>query len=283
MRELIRLVLTLLVVTAVAAGLLAGANMFTAPAIAQRQEEDYRNALKEYFPRMDEFKSELLEQDSFDLVYDAPGELLGVMASSGFQGYDGLISYNLAVDKEGKILGMRIVEHTETKGVGDVIEKADFQKQFTGKSYLDPLQPGEDVDTVSGATKSTAPMIESIRRILAVIADKFLVIEEEEAFNITAVPDGTYRGSGEGLFGEIVVDVSVEGGRITVIEIVEHGETPTYLAEAAAIIPTQIIDGQTMDVDTKTGATESSAGIVEAVLAALTQALNPEGGESGEE
>ena len=283
MRELIRLVLTLLVVTAVAAGLLAGANMFTAPAIAQRQEEDYRNALKEYFPQMDEFKSELLEQDSFDLVYDAPGEFLGVMASAGVQGYDGLISYNLAVDKEGKILGLRIVEHTETKGVGDVIEKDDFQKQFTGKSYLDPLQPGEDVDTVSGATKSTAPMIESIRRILAVIADKFLVIEDEETFDINAVPDGTYRGSGEGLFGEIVVDVTVESGRITVIEIVEHGETPTYLAEAAAIIPTQIIDGQTMDVDTKTGATESSAGIVEAVLAALTRALNPEGGESGEE
>ena len=98
MRELIRLVLTLVIVTAVAAGLLAGANMLTAPAIAQRQEEDYRSALKEYFPDMDDFKSEVLEQDSFDLVYDASGELLGVMASAGVQGYDGVISYYLAGD-----------------------------------------------------------------------------------------------------------------------------------------------------------------------------------------
>ena len=118
MRDTIRLVLTLLIVTAVAAGLLAGANMLTAPAIAQRQEEDYRNALKEYFPRMENFKNEVLEQGSFDLVYDAAGELLGVMAPVGVQGYDSLISYNLAVDSAGKILGLRSVEHSENKGVG---------------------------------------------------------------------------------------------------------------------------------------------------------------------
>lgn len=283
MRDMIRLVLTLLIVTAVAAGLLAGANMLTAPAIAQRQEEDYRNALKEYFPRMEDFKSEVLEQDSFDLVYDAAGELLGVMASAGVQGYDSLISYNLAVDGTGKILGLRIVEHSETQGVGDVIEKPQFQDQFIGKSCADPLQAGEDVDTVSGATKSTAPMIESIRRVLSVIAENFLALEEEEHFDIAAVPDGTYRGSGEGKIGPIAVDVTVAGGKITVIEIVEHEETPTYLAEAAALIPLQIIDGQTLEIDTKTGATESSAGIVGAVTDALTRALNPEGGESSEE
>lgn len=283
MRELIRLVLTLLIVTALAAGLLAGANAITAPAIAQRQEDDYRSALKEYFPRMEDFESEVLEGDSFDLVYDAAGEFLGVMASTGVQGYDGLISYNLAVDSEGKILGMRIVEHSETSGVGDVIEKPEFQKQFLGKSFLDPLQPGDDVDTISGATKSTAPMIDSIRSVLAVIAGSYLTIEPEESFDIASVPDGVHRGRGEGLFGDIVVEVTLAGGKITAIEIVEHEETPTYLIEAAALVPPQIIDEQTLEVDTKTGATESSAGIIEAVLDALTRALNPEGGESGEE
>ncbi len=283
MRDLIRLVLTLLIVTALAAALLAGANALTAPVIAQRQEEDYRSALKEYFPGMEDFKNEVLEQDSFDLVYDAAGEFLGVMASTGVQGYDGLISYNLAVDSEGKILGIRIVEHTETKGVGDVIEKPEFHRQFLGKSFLDPLQPGEDVDTVSGATKSTAPMIDSIRTVLGIIADNYLTIEKEESLDIGSVPDGVYRGSGRGLFGDIVVEINLAGGRITAIEIVEHSETPTYLAEAASLVPPQIIDEQALEVDTKSGATGSCDGIVEAVLDALTRALNPEGGESGEE
>lgn len=284
LKNLLKIVLTLVVVTAVSAGLLAGANMLTAPAIARQQEEAYQAALKEYFPAIDDFRRETLEEDTFDLVYDAAGELLGVMASTAVQGYDGPISYNLAVDKEGKILAMRIVEHSETQGVGDVIEKPQFQEQFIGKSYLDPLQPGEDVDTISGATKSTAPMIDSIRRVLAAVAENFLHLEKEEPFDITAVPDGTYRGSGEGRSGEIVVEVTVAGGKITVIEIMEHADTPAYMADAAAIIPPQIIDQQTLDVDTKTGATESSEGLVEAVLDALTRALNPEeGGESDEE
>ncbi len=189
LKNLLKIVLTLVVVTAVSAGLLAGANMLTAPAIARQQEEAYQAALKEYFPAIDDFRRETLEEDTFDLVYDAAGELLGVMASTAVQGYDGPISYNLAVDKEGKILAMRIVEHSETQGVGDVIEKPQFQEQFIGKSYLDPLQPGEDVDTISGATKSTAPMIDSIRRVLAAVAENFLHLEKEEPFDITAVPD----------------------------------------------------------------------------------------------
>ncbi|MFY9386226.1 MAG: FMN-binding protein, partial [Dethiobacteria bacterium] len=125
-KRLLIIVLTLVVVTAVAAGLLAGANMLTAPAIARQQEEEYRAALKEYFPQVADFKTETLEEDAFDLVYDAAGELLGVMVTTAVQGYDGPISYNLAVDKEGKILAIRIVEHSETRGVGDVIEKPQF-------------------------------------------------------------------------------------------------------------------------------------------------------------
>lgn len=282
MRKPIRLVLTLVAVTVVAAGLLGGVNMITAPVIAERQEADYRNALEEYYPDMAEFNTELLGEDSFDLVYNAAGDLLGVMASAGVQGYDDLISYNLALDKEGTILGLRIVEHTETQGVGDVIEKPEFQNQFLGKSCLDPLQIGEDVDTVSGATISTSAMIDSLRRLLSVVADNFLNLKKEDTFNIAAVPDGTYRGSGKGLFDEIIVEVIVDGGKITAIEIVEHHEKPTYLAEAAASIPPQIIDGQTLAVDTKTGATESSAGIVSAVKDALTKALDLEDGEGGE-
>ena len=82
MPEFTRQVLTLVVVTVVAAGLLAGANMITAPVIAERQAEDYRSALEEYFPDMAEFKTEVLDEGSFDLVYNAGGELLGVMASA---------------------------------------------------------------------------------------------------------------------------------------------------------------------------------------------------------
>lgn len=284
MREMVRLVLTLVAVTVVAAALLAGVDLITAPVIAERQEEDYRSALEEYFPAMARYESKELEEDSFDLVYDKTGGLLGVMASSAVQGYDDQISYNLALDRDGLILGLRIVEHSETQGVGDVIEKPEFQSQFLGRHCRDPLQLGEDVDTISGATISTEAMILSLRRLLSAAAENFFDFAEEAPLDITALPDGVYRGSGEGFGGEIGVAVTVEGGKIIDLEIVEHNEKPTYLAEAVALIPPQIIEGQTLDVDTKTGATESSAAIVSAVREALLKALSEEedseGGES---
>ncbi|NLA11318.1 MAG: FMN-binding protein [Firmicutes bacterium] len=281
---MVRLVLTLVAVTVVAAALLAGVDLITAPVIAERQEEDYRSALEEYFPAMARYESKELEEDSFDLVYDKTGGLLGVMASSAVQGYDDQISYNLALDRDGLILGLRIVEHSETQGVGDVIEKPEFQSQFLGRHCRDPLQLGEDVDTISGATISTEAMILSLRRLLSAAAENFFDFAEEAPLDIAALPDGVYRGSGEGFGGEIGVAVTVEGGKIIDLEIVEHNEKPTYLAEAVALIPPQIIEGQTLDVDTKTGATESSAAIVSAVREALLKALSEEedseGGES---
>lgn len=282
MRDLTRLIVTLVAVTVAAAVLLGGVDLITAPAIAARQEEDYRNALEEYFPGMAEYSSESLDEETFDLVYDAGGELLGVMASAAAQGYDDLISYNLALDREGTILGLRIVEHSETQGVGDVIEKPIFQDQFLGKSCLDPLQIGEDVDTVSGATISTRAMIDSVRQLLTIAADSFLDLEKEEPIDITALPDGTYRGSGKGYAGKIRVEVTLKGGKIKAIEIIKHEEKDTYLAEAVALVKPQIIDGQTLEVDTETGATDSAAGIVSAVESALKKALKSKEEKGGE-
>ena len=282
LRDLPRLILTLVAVTVAAAALLGAVDLITAPAIAMRQEEDYRNALEEYFPGMADFSSESVGEKSFDLVYDANGELLGVMASTAAQGYDDLISYNLALDKEGSILGLRIVEHSETQGVGDVIEKPEFQDQFLGKSCLDPLQIGEDIDTVSGATISTRAMIESVRQLLAAVAADFLDLEKEDPLDITALPDGTYRGSGKGYSAKIRVAVTLKGGRIKAIEIEEHQEKDTYLVEAVDLVKPQIIEGQTLEVDTQTGATESAAAIVSAVESALKKAQKSKDEKGGE-
>ena len=279
MRDLTRLVLTLVAVTVAAAILLGGVDLITAPAIAARQEEDYRNALEEYFPDLADYKTEECGEDSFDLVYDGGGELLGVMASGFAQGYDDVISYNLALDCEGVILGIRIVEHSETQGVGDVIEKPEFQDQFMGKSCRDPLRIGDDVDTVSGATISTEAMIESLRRLLAAVAESVLNLEKSEPVDITAVPDGTYRGSGKGYAGKIEAAVTVKGGKITAIEIGKHKDKITYLAVAVELVRPQIIDGQTLEIeiDTETGATESAAGIISAVKSALKKGLKAGG------
>lgn len=79
--------------------------------------------------------------------------------------------------------------------------------------------------------------------------------------------DGTYTGAGNGLMGPINVTVTVEGGKITQIEINSHSENAGDAAIAA--IPQAIIDSQSCDVDIVSNATFTSNGIIEAVKDAL--------------
>lgn len=277
MRDILRLSITLALVGILSASLLTYIHGVTAPIIAERQEAEYRQALELFFPDFDSFESEQQDGDYFDLIYDSSGNLIGIMSTIQQQGYDGYITYNLAVDGEGVILGLLIISHSETPGIGDIITTDSFKEQFIGKSYEDPITAGEDVDIVSGATVSTSAMISSVRRVAGVIAEKYLG-QEKDTIDIAAIPDGIYQGSAPGLAGPLTVEVEVAGGVIVSIEVLEHSETPTYFIESYPLIPERIIAEQQLDVDTETGATLSAESIVDAVRAALSGALEEEGG-----
>lgn len=94
----------------------------------------------------------------------------------------------------------------------------------------------------------------------------------------TAVPsdgyqDGTYTGSGTGFGGQISVQVTVAGGKITAVNIVNaSGETGSYLSKAQGVI-SKILSAQNPNVDAVSGATYSSNGIISAVQNALSQAV----------
>ncbi len=84
-----------------------------------------------------------------------------------------------------------------------------------------------------------------------------------------AYKDGTYTGSAQGFGGDIKVKVTVSGQKISAIDITQaSGEDEAYLSMAKDIINT-ILDKQTVDVDTVSGATYSSTGIKNAVTQAL--------------
>lgn len=81
--------------------------------------------------------------------------------------------------------------------------------------------------------------------------------------------DGTYTGQAQGFGGPIKVEVTVEGGKITKLDILSaEKEDTAYLDAAKAIIDT-IIENQSTEVDTVSGATFSSTGIKEATKKAL--------------
>lgn len=97
--------------------------------------------------------------------------------------------------------------------------------------------------------------------------------EKEKTVDIKGTyPDGRWEGREKGFGGMITVLVTVENGTISEIEITSaDGEDKAYLSMAEDIIP-KIIEAQSADVDTVSGATFSSTGIRDAVSEALKQA-----------
>ena len=107
-------------------------------------------------------------------------------------------------------------------------------------------------------------------------------IAEVEAYNAAlqndsgaaAWADGTYEGTGVGFGGDITVSVTVSEGQITAIDVLSaSGEDPAYYNQALGVLD-EIKTSQSTEVDTVSGATYSSTGLIDAVTDALGKAVD---------
>ena len=98
--------------------------------------------------------------------------------------------------------------------------------------------------------------------------------DEAEESEELAYKNGTNTGDGQGFGGNIQVQVTLENDTITDIQVVSApGEDSAYLSQGQGVIST-ILATQSTDVDTISGATFSSTGIINAVNDALGKAEN---------
>lgn len=89
----------------------------------------------------------------------------------------------------------------------------------------------------------------------------------------TNYKDGTYTGEADGFGGTIQVEVKIEKSKIAEINVISaEKEDGAYLSMAKDMIP-KIIDAQSADIDTISGATFSSTGIKNASEQALEKAV----------
>lgn len=116
---------------------------------------------------------------------------------------------------------------------------------------------------------------DEIARLHAELASARLAKGNEQSGdeeNSQSYQDGVYADEAEGFGGPISLEVTVEEGKITAIEILSaEKEDGAYFAMAQDVIP-DIIEKQSADVDTISGATFSSTGIRDAARQALEKA-----------
>lgn len=99
-------------------------------------------------------------------------------------------------------------------------------------------------------------------------------LEDTKSVDVSAgsYADGTYEGCADGFGKDLKVAVTINSGNISDIKVTSNNETPGFCEKAFEAVPAGIIAKQSTDVDTVSGATYSSVGIINAVNDALSKA-----------
>ncbi|MDK9721338.1 MAG: electron transport complex subunit RsxG [Rhodospirillales bacterium] len=168
--------------------MLAFTDLFTDEPIKQRRIEDLQNSLVQVLPPSIYDNNPALdimmmptEGGKEIKIYRATkaGQVTGVAYETYGQGYAGQIKIIMGVDPEGKILGVRAVQHKETPGLGDKIEpkKTPWILQFNGLALDNPpvekwkvKKDGGQFDQFSGATITPRAVVTGIRKGLEFFA-----------------------------------------------------------------------------------------------------------------
>ena len=80
---------------------------------------------------------------------------------------------------------------------------------------------------------------------------------------------GTFSGKGTGYGGSITVEVTLDQNTIVGLDVLEHNETPGIGTIALDTLPGKILEAQSVAVDTISGCTMASEGLIEAATYAI--------------
>ncbi len=165
--NMVRMVLTLALISAAAAFALSAANMATADKIAAAAEAKAARAVQKIFPDCTSPEKTEARTPTGEAiaVYKCPGNRVSFTFSTTSdksipRAYGGPVRVMVGVDGKGEIAGVQVLAQSETPGLGAKIADESFLQQFKGMSVKSNWKtkkedPSGGVDTISGATIST--------------------------------------------------------------------------------------------------------------------------------
>lgn len=169
------------VIGLIASAALATGDLQTREAIKLAEQKDLESSLKQVLPEGyadNDLLNDIVLVNSSDAqsvkVYRArhSGEFKAAIFETSSRGYAGPIKVLLSIDKQGTVLGARVIKHAETPGLGDKIEaaKSDWILSFNGKSIGQPpierwgvKKDSGDFDQFAGATITPRAVVKAIK------------------------------------------------------------------------------------------------------------------------
>ena len=184
MAKALKLGLTLFIISAISGIVLAVVYNVTAPIIQGEHDRAVQEGLCEVVQNASRF--ELLDEDDVNTLhvlsktYSSVKEIyfayegsdrVGMVISLSVSGYGGPVGMLIGVSSDGYISGVRIIEHTETPGLGAKVEDDSFTSQFVGiynDSSLALEGQGGDIVGITRATISSKAVVEGAHMALDV-------------------------------------------------------------------------------------------------------------------
>lgn len=132
-------------------------------------------------------------------------------------------------------------------------------------TYIGTVQ----VDSQDADSSLAKGAFENYRIKMKIVFEAGVLLNSE----IIEFGNGVFSGSGQGFGGPIDLEIVVENHQITQVNIISaDGEDRAYYEQVLQVLPAAVIQAQNTDVDTVSGATFSSQGMLEAVSQAIVLA-----------
>ncbi len=149
-KYILRLTLTLLLITAVVAGLLGLVNYLTEDKIAALTREKAESAMQEVLPAQN---YEKIDHEKAGITEAYRADDKGYVVRVEESGFGGAIDMMVGVGTDGKVCGVSIISHSETASLGANCVREDFRAQFVGKDgALAVRKDGGEIEALTGAT-----------------------------------------------------------------------------------------------------------------------------------
>jgi len=196
MKNMVKLGLIMAAYATLACVALAFVYAGTQKVIAERQQTDLENALKDLFPAGDGFEeiTDTLQNGDPSVTFKngyavtQNKALVGVAVRAVGASYGGPITVLIGVGRDGKISGVKVTENKDTPGLGanaanptyfvDRVHKRTFTDQFAGKALTDAFEVKGDVIAITAST-ITSKAVTNIVKVTGRVAEKWLSAQKE--------------------------------------------------------------------------------------------------------
>ena len=179
----LRLVLPLFLIIVVAAGALGGINAITEDRIADAQAEKVQQAIAQVLPDAGQLRPVSFKAEEHPQVVSVYGAASGYAVEVETAGFGGGIRMMVGVGKDGRVLGIQIIRHTETAGLGAVAGASTgkgqaFRDSFAGLSApVTVSKDGGEADTITGATITSRAVADGINAALCCVENLGLEVQ----------------------------------------------------------------------------------------------------------